>query len=79
MDGHANERGIKGKLDGFIFIYLNDKGLAKNKHKNVLVVPIAFTCDHIETLFEIDQEYAHQAKEVSFFNDINFIFMFAWS
>jgi protoheme ferro-lyase len=28
-------------------------------------VPIAFTSDHIETLFELDLEYAHElAKEV---------------
>jgi ferrochelatase len=30
----------------------------------VLVVGIAFTSDHIETLSEIDIEYAHLAKEV---------------
>jgi ferrochelatase len=29
----------------------------------VLVVPIAFTTDHIETLYEIDIEYAEEAKE----------------
>ncbi len=29
----------------------------------VLAVPIAFTSDHIETLYEIDIEYAHAAKE----------------
>lgn len=28
-----------------------------------MLVPIAFTSDHIETLFELDLEYAHQAKE----------------
>ena len=33
------------------------KGLAKIQRKNVLVVPIAFTSDHVETLFEIDIEY----------------------
>lgn len=27
------------------------------------MVPIAFTSDHIETLFELDLEYGHQAKE----------------
>jgi ferrochelatase len=31
--------------------------------KNVILVPIAFTSDHIETLFELDLEYGHQAKE----------------
>jgi ferrochelatase len=43
------------------------KGLAKNKRLNILVVPIAFTSDHIETLFELDLEYCHHlAKEVKF-------------
>lgn len=32
--------------------------------KNVLVVGIAFTCDHIETLSEIDIEYRHLAESV---------------
>ncbi|KAG2206868.1 hypothetical protein INT47_007625 [Mucor saturninus] len=40
------------------------KGFAKAGKKNVVVVPIAFTSDHIETLFELDQEYAEEAKEV---------------
>ena len=34
-------------------------------HKNVLAVPIAFTSDHVETLFEIDIEYAEEAEEVN--------------
>ena len=29
----------------------------------VLAIPIAFTSDHVETLYEIDIEYAHVAKE----------------
>lgn len=41
------------------------KGLAKNGQKNILLVPIAFTSDHIETLYELDIEYmgefAHEA------------------
>ncbi|GAA5804261.1 ferrochelatase [Helicostylum pulchrum] len=40
------------------------KGFAKAGRKNVVVVPIAFTSDHIETLYELDQEYAVEAKEV---------------
>ncbi|PKI84604.1 hypothetical protein MVES1_001785 [Malassezia vespertilionis] len=39
------------------------KGWAKQGHKNALVVPVAFTSDHIETLFELDielQEDAHK-------------------
>jgi protoporphyrin/coproporphyrin ferrochelatase len=39
------------------------KGLGRQGHKNVLVVPIAFTSDHIETLFEIDIEYAEDAEK----------------
>jgi len=31
--------------------------------RHVLAVPIAFTSDHIETLFEIDVEYAHEAEQ----------------
>ncbi|CEG71933.1 Putative Ferrochelatase [Rhizopus microsporus] len=40
------------------------KGFAKAGRKNIVVVPIAFTSDHIETLFELDQEYASEAKEL---------------
>jgi ferrochelatase len=38
------------------------KGLAAQGYKHVLVVPIAFTSDHVETLYEIDVEYAEEAK-----------------
>lgn len=31
--------------------------------RHVLAVPIAFTSDHVETLFEIDIEYAEEARE----------------
>lgn len=41
------------------------EGLAKNKRRNILIVPIAFTSDHIETLHELDLEYIdHLAKKV---------------
>ena len=41
------------------------KGLAKKGKKNILLVPIAFTSDHIETLHELDIEYAEEvAHEV---------------
>ena len=40
------------------------KGLAAQGHKRVLVVPIAFTSDHVETLYEIDVEYAEEAREL---------------
>jgi len=39
------------------------KGLARLGRKQVVLVPIAFTSDHIETLYEIDLEYAKEAKE----------------
>ena len=38
--------------------------LGKKKRKNVLVVPIAFTSDHIETLHELDIEYGELAHRV---------------
>jgi ferrochelatase len=39
------------------------KGFGAQGHKAVLAVPIAFTSDHIETLFEIDIEYKEEAIE----------------
>ncbi|KAJ3030974.1 UNVERIFIED_CONTAM: ferrochelatase hem15 [Siphonaria sp. JEL0065] len=39
------------------------KGYGKQGEKNLLVVPIAFVSDHVETLFELDLEYGHVAKE----------------
>lgn len=41
------------------------KGWAKQGHKDVVAVPIAFTSDHIETLYELDQELHEEAEEVS--------------
>ena len=41
------------------------KALSKKGKKNLLLVPIAFTSDHIETLHELDIEYAQElAHEV---------------
>ncbi|KAI0780182.1 ferrochelatase [Fomes fomentarius] len=40
------------------------KGLARLGRKQVVLVPIAFTSDHIETLYELDLEYAHEAREL---------------
>lgn len=31
-------------------------------HKDMILIPIAFTSDHIETLFELDQEVIHEVK-----------------
>lgn len=42
--------------------------LGRQGHKHVLVVPIAFTSDHIETLFEIDLEYAELAHQAGIRN-----------
>ena len=42
--------------------------LGKKKRKNVLVIGIAFTSDHIETLSEIDIEYGELAHEVGITN-----------
>lgn len=45
--------------------YLEDelKRLGREGVRNVVVVPISFVSDHIETLFELDQLYADVAKE----------------
>lgn len=40
------------------------KGLARLGQKQVVLIPIAFTSDHIETLYELDLEYAKEAREV---------------
>lgn len=37
--------------------------LAKQGRKNVLLVPVAFTSDHIETLYELDLEYVKHLGE----------------
>ena len=37
--------------------------LGRRGHRKVLVVPIAFTSDHIETLSELDREYGEVAHE----------------
>jgi len=41
------------------------KGLARLGKKQVVLVPIAFTSDHIETLYELDLEYSKEASEVN--------------
>ena len=40
------------------------KGLARLGKKEVIIVPIAFTSDHIETLYELDLEYVKEGEEV---------------
>ncbi len=46
------------------------KNLAKNNKKHLLIIPISFVSDHIETLFELDIEYRHVANEVKIENYI---------
>ncbi|GJJ76421.1 protoporphyrin/coproporphyrin ferrochelatase [Entomortierella parvispora] len=38
-------------------------GLGEQGHNDQLLVPIAFTSDHVETLFELDLEYGEEARE----------------
>lgn len=44
------------------------EGLGEKGKKNVLVVPIAFTQDHVETLHEIDIEFAEVAHKAGITN-----------
>ena len=37
--------------------------LAKSGHKHLLIIPISFVSDHVETLFELGIEYKHVADE----------------
>jgi len=39
------------------------KGFGRQSIKSVLMVPIAFTSDHVETLYEIDIEYKEDAEK----------------
>ena len=41
------------------------KGLARLGRKQAILIPIAFTSDHIETLYELDLEYMKEGKEVA--------------
>jgi len=40
--------------------------LAKEGVRDVLVIPISFVSDHVETLYEIDLLYGEQAKKLGF-------------
>ncbi|EIN11829.1 ferrochelatase [Punctularia strigosozonata HHB-11173 SS5] len=40
------------------------KGLARLGKKHVVLIPIAFTSDHIETLYEMDLEYVKEGEEL---------------
>lgn len=39
------------------------QSLVKRGQTNLILIPIAFTSDHIETLFELDQEVIHEAQK----------------
>ena len=40
------------------------RGFARLGHKHIILIPVAFTSDHIETLYEMDITYGNLAKEV---------------
>lgn len=44
--------------------------LAAQNKKNLLIVPISFVSDHVETLYELDIEYRHVADKVGIENFI---------
>eukprot|EP01134_Creolimax_fragrantissima_P002769 CFRG2769T1 len=44
------------------------EGYAKQGKKDLMMIPIAFTSDHIETLFELDIEYAEEARKLGLTN-----------
>lgn len=46
------------------------KQLSEQGRKNLLIVPISFVSDHVETLFELDIEYRHIANECGIDNYI---------
>ncbi|KAL8931211.1 MAG: hypothetical protein Q9216_007254, partial [Gyalolechia sp. 2 TL-2023] len=39
------------------------KNYVRKGHTDMILVPIAFTSDHIETLYELDQEVIHEARK----------------
>lgn len=42
------------------------EALAKKDWQNLVIVPLGFTSDHLETLYEIDIEYMNLAKKLGF-------------
>ncbi len=44
------------------------ENLAAKGKKNLLIIPISFVSDHIETLFELDIEYRHVAENAGIVN-----------
>jgi ferrochelatase len=39
--------------------------LAREGHRHVLLVPIGFTCEHVEVLYDVDVELRRRAQELS--------------
>lgn len=52
------------------------KGLCQRGKKNLLLVPIAFTSDHIETLHELDIEYSQILGEEVCVCSLHSVFIF---
>jgi len=46
------------------------EALAFQNKKNLLIIPISFVSDHVETLFELNIEYRHVAEKVGIENYI---------
>jgi len=38
--------------------------LAREGHRHVLIVPIGFTCEHVEVLYDVDVEFQRRAQEL---------------
>ncbi|KAG1815948.1 uncharacterized protein BJ212DRAFT_1447015 [Suillus subaureus] len=57
--GHSNPYRLVWQSQGRL-----SKGLARLGKKEAILVPIAFTSDHIETLYELDLEYMKEGKEL---------------
>lgn len=65
--GHSNPHKLvwQSKVGPQPWLGPQTMDVIENFHKqgkdNLLLVPVAFTSDHIETLFELDMEYVHDA------------------
>ena len=48
----------------------------QKKVKNIIIVPLGFTSDHLETLFELDIELMHEFKDK--YQKVRFFKFFIW-
>ena len=48
---------------GYRIFDRDDKSAVKRKEPAKMIVPVSFVCDHIETLYELDQVYKNLAKD----------------